>query len=285
MAPFDHPKRGERPTVVLLHSSGNSARQWASLAARLAARYEVVAPDFHGHGKRGPWTGRAPLTLADAAALVTPLLDVERPVHLIGHSFGGAVALKAAAQHPGAVASVLTFEPVLFRWLLDDAPQSAAVADLLEVVGRLRTDLERGDAYRAAARFLTYWAGPGAWEAMAVGPRDVLAGRMRHVLGHFGALFDDPLSPGELRRIRAPMLFLSGERTVASTRCIAALLAENVPDARHEVLPRMDHLGPVNAAAAFERRVLAFLDEADGAPSARARSTVPWMGSPHPVGV
>lgn len=252
-----------RATVVLLHSSGASSRQWGALAGQLGARYDVRAIDLHGHGKRPAWHDRAPLTLADEAALVEPILREGHRVHLVGHSYGGAVALKVAALHPDAVASVAVYEPVLFRWLFDAAPGSDTARDVLRIADTMRKYLQRGDAYRAAAPFFNYWAGTGAWEATPMERRDAFAARMRSVLGHFQALFDDALSATDLLRIAAPLLFVSGGATVASTRRIADLLEAALPGATHAVLAEMDHMAPVTRPDAFNRRVLAFLDEVD----------------------
>jgi pimeloyl-ACP methyl ester carboxylesterase len=46
-----------RPTIVLLHSSASSARQWERLADRLRDRFYVHAVDLHGHGARTAWRG------------------------------------------------------------------------------------------------------------------------------------------------------------------------------------------------------------------------------------
>lgn len=254
---------GSAHAVVLLHSSGNSSRQWTDLIEGLRPRHAVHAPDFHGHGRRRPWDRAAPITLADEVALIAPVLESGRPVHLVGHSIGGAVALKAATLYPNAVVSVVVYEPVLFRWQLDDDAESDASRAVLDVVRRMRACLDRGNAYRAAAIFLEYWSGRGAWEVVPASARDVLAGRMRHVLGHFDALFSDRLSPIDLKRVACPMLFLSGERTVASTRRIAGLLREQLPRAAHEVMRGMDHLGPVKRAAEFNERVLSFIADVD----------------------
>jgi pimeloyl-ACP methyl ester carboxylesterase len=82
---------------------------------------------------------------------------------------------------------------------------------------------------------------------------------MRTVLSHFDALFEDGLSPFRLRRLRMPMLFLSGARTVASTRRVAELLRAALSDARHEALPDMGPVGPVTHAEVVNRRISAFL--------------------------
>jgi pimeloyl-ACP methyl ester carboxylesterase len=250
-----------RETVILFHSSAGSSRQWSALVERLAPRFAVHAVDLHGHGTRPAWNSAAALTLADEAALAEPIVRSAGRVHLVGHSYGGAVALTLAARHPESVASVAVYEPVLFRWLFDDDPHSAAAREPLEVAEAMHKYLSRGDAYRAASVFLAYWCGHGLWESMSVARRDGAAQRMRTVLSHFDALFEDGLSPFRLRRLPMPMLFLSGARTVASTRRIAELLRAALPEACHEVLPEMDHMGPVTHVEAVNRRIASFVQQ------------------------
>ena len=58
------------------------------------------AIEFHGHGEQPAWRGNAPMTLADEAALAIPALEEAGGAHVIGHSYGGAVALKLATMRP-----------------------------------------------------------------------------------------------------------------------------------------------------------------------------------------
>ena len=87
--------------VVLLHGSASSSGQWRALAERREGRFRVLAPDLHGHGGSDPWPGPAPLALDDDAAIVAALAEREgEPVHLVGHSYGAAVAAAPARGHP-----------------------------------------------------------------------------------------------------------------------------------------------------------------------------------------
>lgn len=273
-----------RDVVVLLHSSAGSARQWRSLVDRLAQRYDVCTPEFWGHGQRAAWPGPAPLTLGDEAAFVEPILAEGRRVHLVGHSYGGAVALKAAALHPAAFESVTVYEPVLFRWLVDGAPAGAAAAEVLAIADTMREQLQRGDAYRAAAPFIDYWCGDGTWESMPLARREPVALRMRAVLAHFEALFGDPLAAADLRRVKAPLLVLSGAGTRTGTALVASQLSAALPAARHEVLPGMAHMGPITHAFDIDRRIERAIDAAVKAsefPRDRAAPAAAAPAAPH----
>ena len=261
MKPFDF-NAGEtspRGTVVLLHSSAGSSRQWSALLERLGPRYDVRAVDFYGHGDRPAWYGAQPLTLADDAALVEPILRQAGPVHLVGHSYGGAVALKIAEMHPQSVRSLVVYEPVLFNWLFRHEADTPVAQQAIAMADSMRVQLEHGDAYAAAEQFIGYWAGPSAWLSMTGAKRDSTALRMRSVLAHFGALSGEPLA--RLRRAGAlvPMLCLGGSDTTAATRRIATLLRQAFPLAQHDTMVSLGHMGPITHPAAVNARIAAFL--------------------------
>src|SRR5688500_438233 len=95
----EYVEQGRGEPVVLLHSSGSSNAQWRALAEGLSARFRVIAPDFYGYGATEHWPGRGPFQLEREAEIVRAMLGrAGEPAHLVGHSYGGAVALHFARQ-------------------------------------------------------------------------------------------------------------------------------------------------------------------------------------------
>ena len=101
--------------VVLLHGLGGAAANWGEVAADLAGSYRVLAPDLPGHGgSEVPDPGADMDWFADAVAT---LLDTEgaRGAIVVGHSFGGQLALRLALRRPELVGSLLLVAPAGIR--------------------------------------------------------------------------------------------------------------------------------------------------------------------------
>lgn len=105
-------------SVIALHCSGSGAAQWRKLGEALSSRHPFVAPEHYGCDSTGPWSGERAFTLADEAARAIGIIDASRgKVHLVGHSYGGGVALRAAVERPERIASLTLYEPSVFHLL------------------------------------------------------------------------------------------------------------------------------------------------------------------------
>ena len=175
-APTRH--RPPRESVVLLHSSAASARQWDELAERLRPRFEVHAIDLYGHGRQPPWSGDRPPTVHDEAALALPAIEAAGTVHLIGHSYGAAVALHLAAARPSQVRSLALYEALSFRLLAEDDPHGAAAHEVFGLAGLIRRLATEGHTEAAAERFVDYWSGGPVWARMPPERQRAIASRM-----------------------------------------------------------------------------------------------------------
>ena len=115
------------------------------LAEALGGRYEVLAPEHYGCESTGPWTGEHAFTLADEAARAIALIDrSDDKVHLVGHSYGGGVALNVALARPDRIASMALYEPSAFHLLRQMGERGAE--PYAEIAGVARTASARASS-------------------------------------------------------------------------------------------------------------------------------------------
>jgi pimeloyl-ACP methyl ester carboxylesterase len=264
------------PAVICVHSSASSPRQWDALAPALGSDYRVIAPELIGYGAAPDWSYDRALSLDDEARRLEPLLDAEPDgVHIVGHSYGGAVALRLAVRNPKRVRSVVLYEPALFAVLRDTQADSAAagncVTEIMSVRIAIRRAVYSGRAAHAAQVFVDYWAGAGAWAALDARRQAAITSRMRKVDAEFDAVFYNAMPLAAYGRLDVPVLLLAGEHTRRPTRRIADLLGSVLPDASRRELRGAGHMGPITHAAEVNARIGAFLDaQRVRAPLARA---------------
>jgi len=228
---------------------------------RLAPRYFVLAPDFHGYGGSPAWPEDRRLTLSDEVRLVEPMFRAAGdPVHLVGHSFGGAVALRAAIEQPKRFRSLVLFEPVLFSLLMEEDPEQLGAREIASVRDDTSVAVADGKLEAAAERFIDYWMGPDAWQRTPPKRRPTLAGAMRKVRSEWHACFHEPTPIEAFARLAVPTLYLVGAESPASARGVARLLTRMMPHVLVEELPGAGHLAPIThperVNEAIERHLL-----------------------------
>jgi pimeloyl-ACP methyl ester carboxylesterase len=170
------PRPAGSDRAIALHCSGAGASQWDLLAETLGGKYRLLTPEHYGSVSRGPWPGQHAFTLADEAARTIALIDhSERKVHLVGHSYGGGVALHAALARPDRIASLALYEPSAFHLLPQlGASGVEARAEISGIATLVGDAVVRGDYRGGVAAFVDYWSGVGAWNAMRPAAQDTL---------------------------------------------------------------------------------------------------------------
>jgi pimeloyl-ACP methyl ester carboxylesterase len=107
---------GSGPTLLLLHGLFLDNSTWSGVRAALSERYRVVAPDLPGFGaSEKPHPRRFPYTVESCAEVIADLyagLELGRAT-LVGHCWGGAVAVTLAARHPELVSGLVLIDALL----------------------------------------------------------------------------------------------------------------------------------------------------------------------------
>lgn len=245
------PMPRRRGRVVALHCSGADSRQWADLGEALGGSYELLAPEHYGCASRGPWHGEHTFTLADEAERAIALIDeVDVKVHLVGHSYGGGVALSVALARPDRIASMALYEPSSFHLLGELGRAGAAgFAEIREVAWRMRGSVARGDYRGAVADFVDYWNGAGAWRAMRPEVQKAIIRWAPKGPLEFSALFNERTPASAYSGFAFPMLLLRGQHAPLPTSVIAEGLSALVPDSTLMVIAGAGHMGPLTHAS------------------------------------
>jgi pimeloyl-ACP methyl ester carboxylesterase len=206
-----------------------------------------LTPDLIGYGAAAPWSGRGGFSLAQEAAAVRSLLGrLDEPVHLVGHSYGGAVALHIARTRPECVRSLTLVEPSAFHLLRNgDATDLAALREIFAVAADAGAALAIGDYGGGFGRFVDYWSGPGSWAEMAPEKRAAFAPQLAKVVLDFHALFSEPAEIEDVCDIARPTLLVQGGRTRLPSRCVCARLRTALPEASFRVVQGAGHMLPV----------------------------------------
>ena len=252
---------GAGPVVVLVHSSVAGARQWRRLITELEDRYRLIAVNLFGYGATPPWSGERRQSLEDQAGLIEAAVGgSDEPFSLVGHSFGGSVAMKAANRLREHVDKLVLLEPNPFP-LLDQQGQSDAYAEILDLRQVIKQSGASGDWTVAAERFADYWGGDGTWAAMPDDRRTTFTEALRPNFHEWDAVMDEPATLSDWTQgLTGETLVVWDPGTVRPIREIVALMREARPDWRFEQVAEGGHMAPLTRPDLINPVVAGFLD-------------------------
>jgi len=254
---------GTGPTIILAHCSGATHHVWAPLIDALSDRYRVLAPDLIGYGQSEPWPINARLhPWSDLSAVVALAERAGEPVHLVGHSYGGTVALEAARVLGPRIKSLTLIEPVAFH-LLRLTGRMQEWHELTDVGRRMMEALRLRQERGAASVYVKYWVGRLRWWSMSPKARR----RVLLTVGKVGAEFETvsglSTTDGDYRTINTPTRLIAGERTPKPARAIVDELLNILPESHLHVLPRAGHMSPLTHPGEVSNLVMQHIESTE----------------------
>jgi pimeloyl-ACP methyl ester carboxylesterase len=254
---------GDGPPVVLLHSSMSSKSQWRELVQNMRDSHRLIAIDLHGYGETPLPQSTDCFALSDEVRLVESVLaatlqDDER-FHLVGHSYGGVVALQLAQAQPQRVRSLCLFEPIPFHLLPEG---DSGLTELHSVRRQVEACLKNDDVRGGTACFIDYWSGAGAFQQMPEARQSALTRLLPKTALEFRAVAGERLRPSFYRRIAAPTRLIAGRSGPRPARRLASTLAAMLPHARRHYVAA-GHMAPVTHPALVNPIIEGFIRSVD----------------------
>ena len=229
-------RAGSGTPVVLLHGLSGSSRWWSRNIDALAAKYLVAAVDLVGFGKNRRFFGLPTLLppFEEVASLLARWIETfGEPVHVIGHSMGGQIAIRLAAERPDLVRSLVLVNAAGMPFRFDPRPH-------------LRAGTKPPYGGPGIARVL-------APDFLRAGPTSVAVAGARVVREDLREM---------MHAIRVPTLLVWGENDPLVPLLYGEAMQQEIAGSRLVVIPRAAHVAMWDAPAEFNRIVLEFLDSA-----------------------
>lgn len=242
--------------MIVLHGLFGSARNWHTIANRLADRYRVIAIDLRNHGD-SPWSPVMDFpSMADDLSALIETRHLERPV-IVGHSLGGKTAMLFALREPTLVEALVVIDiaPVRYRHSFLDYVRAMQALDLRSI--RRRSEAEQALAPEvsdpALRKFLV--------QNLATGPQGLIWKiNLRAIGDAMPQLLDFPYTADW--EYEGRVLFMSGAKSdyirADHQRRIFALF----PQSDFAVIPGAGHRVHADQPDLFVDRVLEFLESA-----------------------
>lgn len=246
---------GQGPRRALaLHCTLAFGGAWAAITKIAGDHVTFVAPDMPSHGRSPDWDEVSDFGETSYRASLAAMDDA--PMDIIGHSFGGATALRIAVDHPDRVRSLTLFEPVLFAVARADAPHTLDAHDA--AAAPFHEAIQAGDRAAAARAFNGMWSHGPEWDAVPERSRAAMTRAVHVVPDTVPFLYDDVcglLAPGVLEGVTVPAAVLRGEHALPAIRAVTQGLARRLGNAEEVVIKGAGHMGPIThpaeVAAAF----------------------------------
>lgn len=266
---------GQGPDLVLIHgATGNMAFWYLSSLPELTQQFRVTTYDLRGHGYSDvPPNG---YTSADMAVDLCSLLDyleIEQ-AHLLGHSFGGVIALHTASLYPERVNNLVLADPEIpaLRYLCDvrqwpylDAWNARLREFGIDIPDEKFDDLDYGLRLSLAVP-MAYGLRKGQKRKGA---------RLLRLLDNTTALNDfqkiGELTVDRITAVKHPTLAIYGELSPFLPTCY--FLAENMPNCQSVIVPT-GHYHPALEPEVFVKNVIVFLQDPEAFATRKPESMV-----------
>lgn len=249
--------QGDRRALAL-HCTMAFGGAWSGFSKALP-ELTLIAPDMPSHGRSVDWDEES--SFADTVFAGSLGAMDDRPMDVIGHSFGAVTALRLAVNHAERVRSLTVIEPVFFAVAIQDKPETLAQHD--QDAQPFRDAIDAGDREAAARAFNRMWSAEAPkWQDIPERNRAAMIRAIHVVPDTHAFLCDDTaglLAPGALDACEIPTVIMRGEHAHSAIIATNDGLAARMPNAKQSVIGGAGHMAPISHPKAVAQVVAELL--------------------------
>lgn len=259
---IDYDERGpiseQGPTLVLVPGSCSTGAAWRPIITHWQDRYRCVTTSLLGYGRTAERRTSATADMAYEAEMLETVVQRAarvsgRPVHLIGHSFGGTAALAVALRGRVPVLSLTVIEPPIPE-LLRHAGEHGRYAAFRDMTDAYFAAF-RGGTEAAIEQMIDFYGGAGTFAGWPQKVRDYAVATTPVNLLDWICAYSFHLTRGCLAKVHVPTLVMRGANSHPAMKRATELLAEGLADSRLATVDGAAHFMISTHAAAVADRI------------------------------
>ena len=210
--------------------------------------------------EHGAWPLSRDLEHADHAELFASMLPSigHKRVHVVGHSYGGAIAAQLALDHPQLISKLVLIEPSL-PMILEGSADESLLMDFVKLNNEFRDAIQRGANRDAWRMYVDGRNGAGAWDALDVSAQEKILGGTAQALSVAVATIKNSLRLTDFRSMASPSLVVCGDRTTPRDAATAKALQSVVPGCASAVVEGSGHMSPGTHPRELAEIIIGFL--------------------------
>jgi len=238
---IDYDETGSGPTMVLVPGSCSTGAAWRPLISQWNGSFRCVTTSLLGYGGTAERRSANDTEIGLEAEIIEAVIrrTGSGPVHLVGHSFGGLVALVVALRHPHLLRSLTILEAPAPE-ILRHAGEEAHYATFRNMTAAYFAAFESGKT-DAIERMIDFYGGEGTFAGWPQRVRDYAVATTAVNLLDWQSAYGFALKPSLLGTIDLPTLVVSGAISQPAVRRANELLARFIPGAVFKAVPGAAH--------------------------------------------
>jgi len=240
MEQFDFIDNGSGPAVLFIPGSFSTHLAWRGVQEHLPNQYRTIGTSLLGYGGSRETRTQNDLGMKHQVALINAVIArIDAPVHLVGHSFGGTIALATALKGSADIVSIATFEanPIA---LVRERGREDIYDDTRRISDKFEAALAAGEM-DAPRHIIDFWDGSGAFARLPKPVQNYCNQTAPANLLDWYTAYAFKADAKDYTTLNIPVLLVRGELSNSFMREATTGLSECLPRAKPAIVPGASH--------------------------------------------
>lgn len=243
-SPCYYEQQGSGSPIVFIHGSYATTSTWKKMVQQLAKTHHCISIKLPGHcGMPDPDDFAAPNINTELNIIESVIAELteqpDQPIHLIGHSFGGVVALALALKGSVEIQELTLFEPVS-TWVFESVGDQDMTAQVNEFIQGYRQGIRNNESY-VCGQVIDFWGGAGAFEPLPDFIKDAMVPLTANNNRHWTLCTNTHQERAALNALAIPTRVVCGSESNPIAQTIVEYLSTELPHCKQYQIKHASH--------------------------------------------